>query len=74
MTFKQKVEEILIDGIKANEPVQTTLDHILAAYKGVVEGMPKITGKHKTPESLLFEDGYNKGIEACKSYLLEEVE
>lgn len=30
MTFKSKVEEILIDGIKTNEPVRITRDRILA--------------------------------------------
>jgi ACT domain-containing protein len=76
-TFKQKVEEILIDGIKSNEPVQITLDRILAAYKAKVEGMPVSKDDVDMNSSYMqrinqYHEGKVDQLRACKSFLLEE--
>lgn len=39
-TFRQAVLQILVDGIKANEPVQVTLDKVCAEVSKLAEGMP----------------------------------
>jgi hypothetical protein len=72
MTFKQKVEEILNETVKNQETDQSEIDeardHILAAYKEAVEGMPMVEVYGQLGHCAV-----ERQLEACKEHLLKEM-